>query len=191
MKKQLKATAMTFPAPVFIVATYNEDGTANAMNAAWGGVCGVAPPSIQVSLNTGRKTRENVLRTGCFTINFGGEDLMEVSDYLGLVSGKKGDKLSKVGITVTRSSHVDAPILDQYPLSLECKVSDTKEIGPHLMVIGEIKGISADEAILDEAGNISIEKLAPIGLDPVGHNYVAFREVVGHAFDVGKRYLQK
>lgn len=190
MKKQLKATAMTFPAPVFIVATYNEDGTANAMNAAWGGVCGAVPPSIQVSLNTGRKTRENVLRTGCFTINFGGKDLMEVSDYFGLVSGKKEDKLSKVGITVTRSSHVDAPILDQYPLSLECKVSDTKEIGPHLMVIGEIKGISADEAILDEAGNISIEKLAPIGLDPVGHKYVAFREVVGHAFDIGKKYLE-
>ena len=190
MKKQLKATAMTFPAPVFIVATYNEDGTANAMNAAWGGVCGAVPPSIQISLNTGRKTRENVLRTGCFTINIGGRDLMEVSDYFGLVSGKKEDKLSRAGITVTGSSHVDAPILDQYPLSLECKVSDTKEIGPHLMVIGEIKGISADEAILDGAGNISIEKLAPIGLDPVGHNYVAFHEVVGHAFDVGKKYLE-
>ena len=190
MKKQLKATAMTFPAPVFVIATYNEDGTANAMNAAWGGVCGAMPPSIQVSLNTGRKTRENILRTGCFTINIGGEDLMEVSDYFGLVSGKKEDKIAKAGITVTRSDKVDAPILDQYPLSLECKVADTKEIGPHLMVIGEIKGIFAEETILDEAGNISVEKLAPIGLDPVGHKYVAFREVVGHAFDIGKKYLE-
>ena len=191
MKKQLKATAMSFPAPVFIVATYNEDGSADAMNAAWGGVCGAVPPCIQVSLNTGRKTRENILRTGCFTINIGGEDLMAVSDYFGLVSGKKEDKLARTGITVTRSDHVDAPILDQYPLSFECRVSDTKEIGPHLMVIGEIKGISAEESILDENGSVSVEKLAPIGLDPAGNQYVAFREVVGHAYIEGKKYLQK
>lgn len=191
MKKQLKATALTFPAPVFIVATYNEDGSSNAMNAAWGGICGMVPPSIQISLNTGRKTRENILRTECFTINIGGEDLMEISDYFGLVSGEKEDKLARAGITVTRSNNVDAPILDQYPLSIECRVSDTKEIGPHLMVIGEIKRISAEESILDEAGRISVEKLGPIGLDPVGHKYVAFREVIGHAFDAGKKYLQK
>jgi len=182
---------MSFPAPVFIVATYNEDGSANAMNAAWGGVCGATPPCIQVSLNTGRRTRENILRTGCFTVNIGGEDLMAISDYFGLVSGKKEDKLAKAGVTATRSDNVDAPVLDQYPLSFECKMTDSKEIGPHLMVIGEIKGIVADESILDESENISVEKLAPIGLDPVGHKYIAFREVVGHAYEEGRKYLQK
>lgn len=189
MKKQLKAKAMTFPAPVFIVATYNEDGSVDAMNAAWGGVCGSVPPCIQISLNTGRKTRENILKTRAFTINIGGRNLMEISDYFGLISGSKEDKIAKVGMTVTKSKNVNAPILDRYPLSIECSVYDTKEIGPHLMVIGEIKGICAEESVLDDNGEISIEKLAPIGLDPIGHKYVAFDHVIGKAFEVGKKYL--
>lgn len=191
MKKELTPAAMSFPTPIYIVATYNEDGSADAMNLAWGGVCGAKPPCLQISLNTGRRTRENILRTGAFTVNIGGASLMKESDYFGLVSGAQEDKLKKTGITVTKSSHVPAPMLDAYPLSISCKLRSTQEIGPHLMVIGEIVGIAAEESILDASGQISIEKLSPLGLDPVGHHYLAFSEIIGHAYQEGREYLEK
>lgn len=191
MKKNLKPTAVSFPTPTYIISTYNEDGSVDAMNLAWGGVCASNPPCLQISINTGRRTRENILRTGAFAVNIGGQDLMEISDYFGLISGAKADKLAAAGVTATKGSHVNAPTLDQYPLSVECEVMDTKEIGPHLMIIGEIKGILAEESILDEKGAISIGKLAPIGLDPVGLNYMAFDRTVGKAYQAGKSYLKK
>lgn len=190
MKKELPVTAMSFPMPTYIVATYNEEGSVDAMNLGLGGVCSLKPPCLQISLNTGRRTRENILRTGAFTVSIGGEALMKVSDYFGLVSGAEEDKLSKTGITYVKSQHVNAPILEQYPLSIACALRDTLEIGPHLMAIGEIKGIVADAEILDERGNISVEKLAPIGLDPVGHHYVAFDRIVGKAYQEGTAYLE-
>lgn len=191
MRISLKPAAMSFPAPVYIVGTYNEDGTADAMNAAWGGVCASAPPCIQISLNTGRRTRENILRTGCFTVSFAVRELMQVSDYFGLISGTLEDKVARAGITVEKSALVDAPILCQYPLTLECRLYDSREIGPHLMVIGEIVGISADERILDADGRISVEKLDPLALDPVGHRYLACHEIIGEAFEAGKELLSR
>ncbi|MBO4880985.1 MAG: flavin reductase family protein [Firmicutes bacterium] len=191
MKKQIGPGTYVFPTPTYIIGTYNEDGTADVMNLAWGGVCGFKPPCVQISLNTGRRTRENLLRTGCFTVNIGGVNLMAESDYFGLISGSKANKLETVGFTSTRSENVDAPVIDQYPLTLECRMVDSREIGPHLMVIGEIVGVVCDEDVLDDKGKPDVKKIKPLGLDPIGHNYIAFDHIVGEAYKEGRKYLNK
>lgn len=190
MKKNLGAGCIAYPTPTYIVATYNEDGSCDVMNAAWGGLCASKPPCVEIALNTGRRTRENILRTNAFTINLCGQDKMEECDYFGLVSGAKEDKLAKVGYTTTKSEFVNAPVIDAFPLTIECEVYDTKEIGPHLMVIGEIKNVLADESILNEKGQVDIEKLKPFGYDPVGNKYVAFDKVIGDAFGAGLKILK-
>lgn len=189
MKKEIKTTPMGIPTPTYVVATYNQDGSVDAMNLAWGGVCGANPPCVQISVNTGRRTRENILRTGAFSLNVGGVELMKVTDYFGLVSGAEADKLSATGITASKGKHVNAPTLDQYPLSMECEMIDAREIGPHLMIIAEIKGIMVEASVMDEDGRVSVEKMAPICLDPIGLNYYVLDKIAGKAYDEGKVLL--
>lgn len=192
MKKQLGAGTITFPTPVYIVGTYNEDGSANVMNVAWGGMCASEPPCVEIALNTGRRTRENILRTGAFTIHIATKELMEQSDYFGLVSGSKADKLAEVGFTTTKSETVDAPVIDAYPMVLECEMRESHEIGPHLMVVGEIKGVLAEEEVLNEKGSaVDITKIAPICYDPSSNQYILADTVAGAAFGAGIKYLKK
>lgn len=190
MKKTVPVTPLGLPCPVYIIATYNEDGTVDAMNAGWTGTCGAKPFSIMVALNTGRRTRENVLRTGKFTVCIGGKSLMDVSDYFGCISGAKEDKIKGAGVHVSKGEVLETPIIDEYPINLECEVSFTKEIGPHLMVVGEVKNMIVDDEILGEDGKVVLEKLQPIALDSITMRYIECDKVIGKAHGEGEKFVQ-
>lgn len=188
MKKELKPANLVFPTPTFIVGTYNDDGTANAMNVAWGGVCASEPPCIQISVKAERKTKDNIDKRKAFTIHISGEALMDKSDYIGIVSGHNEDKISTLGLTVGKAKKVDAPIIEEYPLVLECEVRDIYEVGSHNMIIGEIKAVMAEEEILNPNNKVDVTKLAPIAYEPAGGTYIVCDRVVGKAFSEGLKY---
>ena len=182
MRKSFGAQPYLYPQPVMIIGTYDENGKANAMNAAWGGIVG--RNEIIVDLGS-HKTTENLLKTKAFTISVADVAHLTACDYVGIVSGNNThNKLEKAGFTVSRSEFVNAPIINELPLTLECaliKVVDSDKF------IGEIKNVSADESILGDDGEISPEKLNPITYDPVHHKYYHLGEQVGNAFSDGAK----
>lgn len=172
MRKNFGAKPWTYPQPVFILASWDEDGTPDAMNAAWGGVSDDKELSFCISAE--HKTTANILARGAFTVSMATADQMTACDYVGVVSGGKvKDKVARAGWHVTPSSFVDAPLIDELPMAVECPL------------VGEIVNVSADETVLDEAGRIDPAKLRPITFDPVHNVYRALGETVGRAFHDG------
>ena len=182
MRKDFGAKPLLYPQPVLIIATYNADGTANAMNAAWGGIS--EEREISICIDCGHKTAENIVRRGAFTVSMATADQVVACDYVGIVSGNKvPDKVAKAGFHVTPSALVDAPLIDELPMALECRLisydADT------CRAVGEIVNVSADESVLGEDGRIDVKKLRPISFDSVHHCYLAVGERVADAFRCG------
>ena len=171
------------PEGVFIIGTYDENGVPNAMNAAWGMQSDMGEITLMLSKH---KTTENLELTGAFTVSFADIRTVAESDYFGLVSGNKvPDKVAKVGFTVTPSPNVDAPIINEYPLTLECKVVSWKDG----ILVGEVVNQSASESILTD-GKIDLAKLQPIVFDAAGMCYRAIGDVVGGAWNAGKKFTE-
>lgn len=189
MKKNLGNTPVVAPLPVLIVATYNEQGTPNAMNVAWGGQCGYHHVALNLSLN--HKTTENLKHTKAFTLSISTVDTLVLSDYFGLVSGCKVNKIEKAGVHIIRSEFVDAPIIDEYPLTLECKVVEMQEALGEMHVVGEVINVQADDSILDTQGKVDFGKLQPISFDSVSRSYRVLGEIVGKAFKDGLNFHQQ
>lgn len=185
MKKNFGNKMVLAPLPVLIVATYDEQGTPNAMNVAWGGQCGYHHVALNLSLN--HKTTENLKHTKAFTLSIATADTLVISDYFGLVSGHKENKIEKTGVHVTRSEFVDAPVIDEYPLTLECKVIEMREALGEMHVVGEVVNMQADESILDEQGKVDLGKLSPISYDSASHSYRVLGDIVGKAFKDGNK----
>lgn len=172
---------MTTPQPCVMIATWNKDHTPDVMMAAWAGQYDFNQIVISLSKH---KTTENLELTGAFTVSFADERTVAESDYFGLVSGNKvPDKVAKVGFTVTPSPNVDAPIINEYPLTLECRVVSWN----NGVLIGEIVNMSADESILTD-GKVDLGKLRPIVFDAAANTYRAIGEVVGQAWGSGKKF---
>lgn len=188
MKKNLGNKTVLAPLPVLIVATYDEQGTPNAMNVAWGGLCGYHHVALNLSLN--HKTTENLKHAKAFTLSIATVDTLVISDYFGLVSGHKENKIEKAGVHVTRSEFVDAPVIDEYPLTLECKVLEMQEALGEMHVVGEVVNMQADESILDEQGKVDLGKLRPISYDSATHSYRVLGDIVGKAFKDGNKLLR-
>lgn len=183
MKKNLGNTPVIALLPVLIVATYDEQGTPNAMNVAWGGQCGYHHVALNLSLN--HKTTENLKHTEAFTLSIATVDTLLLSDYFGLVSGRKENKIEKAEVHVTRSEFVNAPVIDEYPLTLECKVIEMQEALDEMHVISEVVNMLADESILDAQGKVDFGELQPISFDSVSRSYRVLGEIVGKAFKDG------
>ena len=182
MRKNFGAKTMCYPMPVFIIGTYNADGTPNAMNAAWGGISEEAEVSICV--DNSHKTAENLMARKAFTVSMATADTLAACDYVGLVSGnKEPDKFVRAGFHATRSEFVDAPLIDELPMALECQVISYDEETCRL--VGRIVNVSADEAILGENGKVDVAKLRPITYDSMNHHYLVLGEKVGQAFHDG------
>jgi len=182
MVKNLGAKPYVFPQPVLIIATYDESGVPNAMNAAWGGIVGENEIMIDLSEH---KTTENLRLQRAFTVSIGDREHVVACDYVGIVSGKKvPDKLSRAGFSVRKSEHVNAPIINELPLTLECRLKSVSADGKYL---GEIVGVLADERILGEDGEVDLGKFHPITYDPARYGYYALGEKVGQAFSDGKK----
>ena len=169
--------------PVLIVGSYDENGNPDAMNAAWGGIYDTN--LVMVCLADEHKTTENIKKTGAFTLSFATVDTVSPCDYVGIVSANDvPDKFERAGFHATKSEHVNAPIIDELPMTVECRLQKFNEDG---ICIGEIVNISADESILDENGKIDAKKLNPIIYDSVSHAYWSFGEKVGRAFSDGTK----
>lgn len=167
-----------YPMPVLIIATYDENGVPDAMNAAWGIITDMNEISISMAEH---KTTENLAKTGAFTVSMATADTVAASDYVGIESAKKvPDKFEKARFHATKSEYVNAPLIDELPMALECKVKSFEKG----ILIGEIVNINADESILTD-GRIDPAKLKPICYDPVNNDYLVLGEKVGNAFKDG------
>lgn len=184
MRKNFGAKPLSYPQPVFIIATYDENGTPDAMNAAWGGISEMN--EISLCLSAGHKTVKNLLKTGAFTVSMADVPHVAACDYVGLVSGNKvPDKFQRAGFHATKSAFVKAPLIDELAVALECKV---KDYNPDTCILrGEIVNVSADERVLDENGKVDAAKVAPIVFDPFNNEYLRIGEKVGKAFAEGKK----
>ena len=182
MRKNFGKKPWCYPQPVFILAAYDEAGTPNAMNVAWGGIH--YDDQIAMCISANHKTTENILESKAFTVNIADKDHMVSCDYVGVVSGnKEPDKFKKAGFTDTRSELVNAPIINELPMAIECKLVSYDPETCNL--IGEIVNVSAKEEMLDEKGKIDPSKFTPITFDPVHNTYLAIGEKVGNAFKDG------
>lgn len=169
--------------PVLIVAAYDAEGKPNAMNAAWGGV--FTDDHIGICISEGHKTTKNILATKAFTVSVATAEQLAACDYVGIVSGnKEAGKVAKAGFTTSRSEVVNAPIINELSMTLECEMVSYDTESNHL--VGRIVNVSADERILTD-GKIDYRKLRPITYDPISHHYIELGDVVGNAFADGKR----
>lgn len=182
MRKNFGAKPWCYPQPVFILAAYDENGRPNAMNAAWGGIH--YDDQIAMCISAGHKTTECILTSRAFTVSMADVANVVACDYVGVVSGnKEPDKFAKAGFTAVRSEFVNAPVIEQLPMTVECElVSYDPEM---CTLIGRIVNVSADERILDAEGKIDPRKLRPITFDPVHNHYLEIGEKVGNAFRDG------
>ena len=184
MRKNFGSKAWCYPMPVFIVGTYDENGKPNAMNAAWGGID--YDDQINLCLSAEHKSTINLQKAKAFTVSMGTVEQLVACDYVGITSGNKvKDKFEKAGWHATKSEFVNAPVIDELPMTIECELVSYDPEMCHL--VGRIVNVSADESILDEKGKIDPKKLRPITYDPVNHKYIALGEAVGNAFSDGKK----
>ena len=182
MRKNLKAKAYMYPMPVLIIGTYDENGVPNAMNAAWGTVCDTA--QVAIVLSAEHKTVKNLLKTRAFTVAVADSSNVIPADFVGVVSANdEPNKLEKTGWHTQKSEFVNAPVIQELPLVLECKLVS---YDPQTEIcIGEVVNASADERVLDEKGKIDLAKLRPVCYDCSGHGYYTLGERVGKAFSDG------
>lgn len=182
MRKNFGKKPWCYPQPVFILAAYDKDGKPNAMNVAWGGIH--YDDQIAMCISANHKTTENILQSGAFTVSMAEKAHLIACDYVGVVSGNKElDKFDKAGFTATKSEFVNAPIINELAMTIECKLISYDPESCNL--IGEIVNISADERVLDENGKIDVAKLQPITFDPVHNAYLEIGVKVGNAFRDG------
>lgn len=182
MRKNFGAKPYTYPQPVLIIASYDENGTPDAMNAAWGGISD--DTQISMCLSAGHKTVKNILKRKAFTVSMADAAHVAACDYVGIISANDvPDKLEKAGFHTTRSEFVDAPLIDELPMTLECRLVSYDE--ESCRMVGEIVNVSAEESVLDENGKIDPQKLQPITFDPVNNAYLKLGEKVGNAFRDG------
>jgi flavin reductase (DIM6/NTAB) family NADH-FMN oxidoreductase RutF len=183
MRKNFGSKSWLYPMPVLIIAAYDQAGVPNAMNAAWGGM--FTDEHIGICISQGHKTTKNILATKAFTVSMATAEQVVACDYVGIVSGnRERDKVAKAGFTTERSEVVNAPIIKELPMTLECEMVSYDEENCHL--VGRIVNVSADESILTD-GKIDYAKLRPITYDPVNHHYVELGAKVGNAFSDGKK----
>ena len=184
MKKSLGPSVTTFSNPAWVVGSYGPDGRPNIMLAALGGVCCGTPPCVYAALRQATYTHGNIVQRRAYTVGMPSAAYVAEADYVGLVSGRDVDKFSVTGLTPVRSELVDAPYVAEFPLTLECDLIHTIDLGQHTQFIGEVKDVKVDEAILDESGGIDLARAAPFICS--GGHYCMIGEPIGKTFGIGK-----
>lgn len=190
MKKSLGVKPYLYPMPTYMIGTYNEDGTVDEMMMAWGGIC--AEDMVALNLEESHKTVENLKKRGAFTLAVPGEDTLAASDYFGIASAnKEKGKFAKTGLHAVKSERVDAPVVEEYPLTLECTVLEMQNQPYGLRVLGKIVNVLAEESVLDEKGRIDAGKLRAFCFDQMRNGYYASGEQIGTAWKSGVPFLKK
>ena len=184
MRKNYGAKPYTYPQPVFIIATYGPDGTPDAMNAAWGGIS--EANELSMCLSAGHKTTKNILERKAFTVSMADAAHVAECDYVGVVSANDvPNKLEKAGFHTTKSGFVDAPLIDELAMAVECRLISYDPESCRL--VGEIVNVIVDESVLAPDGEVDVSKLAPIVFDPINSAYHVLGEKVGNAFQDGMK----
>lgn len=190
MKKDLGVKPYLFPMPVLMISTYGDGDVVDVMNMAWGGIC--AENMVSLNIGEDHKTSENIKKRGAFTLSIADIPHMEAADFFGIATGNKmTDKFERSGLTAVKSGKVDAPVVDEFPLTLECKVVEAKNEVYGFHVIGEIVGVLADESVLDEKGKVDPAKLNAFAFDQFQNGYYAIGEKVGQAWNAGASLMKK
>jgi flavin reductase (DIM6/NTAB) family NADH-FMN oxidoreductase RutF len=184
MKKSLGPQPTLFPMPVLIIAAYDEDGVPCAMNAAWGTISGM--DKVALCIDEGHKTVKNIRATGAFTVALADRAHMVEADYFGIATGNKvADKFAQSGMSATKSELVNAPVIDEFPLTMVCELAEVVQTEHTHMVVGTIVDVLADEAVLDGAGKVDPAKLDVLIFDQFQRGYYVAGERVGGAWNAG------
>ena len=186
MRKNLGSKPAIFPMPVLMIGTYDSEGNIDVMNAAWGMMADMN--KVALNLTESHKTVKNIKETGAFTVGLADVSHMTEADYVGIVSANNTkDKFEKSGLTATKSEFVNAPIINEFPVTMECKFIEYQDNENGVGVIGEIINVSASESVLDENGKIDAGKINALIYDPFNHGYYRVGEKVGSAFQEGQK----
>ena len=188
MKKSLKLRAVVSPTPAIIAAAYDENGKADACTLAFYTPSSHKPPCLTIAINATarRKTLKSILRSGAFTVGYPSIEQVAEADWIGMASGYEHDKIAEVGWTSSKAEKVNAPVINELKLTIECKVVNTVSVGSHTQITGEVVNIQADESIIDERGKYDLAKLNPIIYD---EEQFAYRTVGGKTADTFKAGL--
>ena len=190
MKKDLGVVPAIFPMPVLMIATYDENGVVDVMNAAWGMISDM--DQITLFLGQDRKTVANMKVSKAFTVALADQAHMKEADFFGIATGNKmPDKFARTGLTAVKSKHVNAPIIEEFPLVMECELDRFLDDGNFFAVIGKIVNTAADESVLDERGKVEPAKLNAILFDQFRNGYYAIGEKVGKAWNVGAGLMKE
>ncbi len=188
MKKSFGPKTLAYPAPVWVLGSYDKDGRPDVMTFSWGGICCSKPPCVSVSLRQATYTYGNLIERKAFTINIPSEKYARETDYFGMVSGRTIDKFSVTGLTPVKSELVDAPYVKEFPMVLECKVIKVVEIGLHTMFIGEIIDVKADASVIGDKDLPDIAKVSPFVFCPERRTYWRIGGTIGEAFSIGRSF---
>ena len=187
MKVNVRKHTMMYPAPAVVASAYDSEGNADACTLAFAAMCSHHPPAVMIAINSTlkRKTLKSILHSGEFCLGFASVAQVAEVAYLGIESGYNEDKLAKIGYRHVRAVEVNAPVIDEFSVSLECRVMHVAEVGSHTQITGEIVNVQSDEEVLDEKGRIIFEKVNPIAYDDITHSYFEVGEKVSDAFRPG------
>jgi flavin reductase (DIM6/NTAB) family NADH-FMN oxidoreductase RutF len=181
---------MMFPAPAVVASAYDEERNADCCTLAFATMCSHHPPAVMIAINSTlkRKTLKSILFSKEFCIGFPGTEHVAETDYIGIASGYDTDKLEDVNFTYTDGEVVNAPIINEFKVSLECKVIHVAEVGSHTQITGEIVNVQADESVLDEKNKIQVLELNPVVYDDISHDYYEMGGEIADGFRVGLKY---
>ena len=189
MLKDLGVKPYLFPMPVLMIATYCDDGSVDVMNMAWGGICD--ENMVALNISESHKTSQNIKKRMAFTLSIADIDHIEAADFFGIATGNKmNDKFERSGLHAEKSSRVDAPVITDFPITLECKVKELQHSDSGFRVVGEIINVLADEKVLDEKGRVDPTKLNAFVFDQFQSGYYAIGEKVGQAWKTGANLMK-
>lgn len=190
MKVNVKNHTMMYPAPAVVASAYDEEGRADACTLAFATMCSHRPPAVMIAINSTlkRKTLKSILHSKEFCLAFPSVEHVGEVDYLGIESGYRQDKLAKIGFSHQKGKKVNAPIINEFSVSLECRVMHIAEVGSHTQITGEIVNVQADEDVVDENGKIIFEKVNPIVWDDITHSYYETGGKIADGFNVGLKF---
>ena len=187
MKKSIGAKTVLLPTPVMVIGTYDSSGKPNLMTAAWGGICCSKPPCVAVSMRPATYSHGLVIERKAFTVNLPSASMVAKADFVGIYSGRDCDKFDELGLTPVKSELVDAPVVAEFPLVLECRLVNHFDLGIHTQFIGEIMDVKVDEKLIRDDGTIDVEGMDPLIFDSSGREYRKVGPPAGKAFSIGRK----
>ena len=190
MKKDIETKIAVFPMPVLMIAAYDENGVVNVMNAAWGMISDM--DKITLFIDEDHKTTKNIRAVKAFTVSIADKAHMAEADFFGIATGNKmPDKFERSGLHAVKSSHVNAPIIDEFPIAMECELLEIVDTENLHAVVGKIVNACADEKVLDDKGKVDPSKVDALIFDQFQNGYYVVGEKVGKAWNAGAHLMKK